>query len=858
MKRLGLLLILVLAGQADAAGVVPQQLRGQIRARASLYDLSFTLDPSKAALDAGFWVGFAMDKRGRGYAAWVGRSGVRLFERNAGGSRELGRAALPKGYWSAPKRTLRVAVRPRRVFVCIDARRFLQARADQPPGDYIGVLGLAKAALVSGPQVQKRARPRFTDDFASPKSVAEAWSVEAGQWRLEAPVDPLIALNENTPMYSLYTASGERCVATAGYASWDFYAVEATCNLRGGTQCGLVLYWQDQANHAALVLHKDKKDSLARLQWVRQGKQHSVSSRLRFDAPQWHRLRVEALDDQVWGYVDGRLAVTGRDIGLHQGKVGVCAAGSGAGFDDVTVEPFDAMMLGPPESSVLPRIWPGVRLRAWADPALPVAVTLQDKRRALTLETKPKDKRSVLSIMAGAGRVVGRKCLALAQAPRAPAPVDLSSCRGAVWATVGGKRMGLWHGEKFAPALAAFSGQGTWARVEPWEPKPALVYENRFDSPMTRSKLSRQPRPVIGHDLHPSQARWLIAPDATGDGRVSVRGKEAASLGYANPCPGDVKLSVDVLAMTKGAAVRIAGEQAGSDDGYAACLVRSEQGFRLSLRRGAKAIGEKTIQAAAIRLPCRLSVERDCDYVVAEVGEAHRLVCRDAAPLLGEYVSIASLGGPCVFDNLRIENLTAFHYTFERISPAWREASGGFMLHSGLSCIPWDYWLTADGRKTPAVLWHREELPADLAVQFDVSEITIGTDDPDVTHYHFPYHDVTLAVCADGSDLQSGYAIEIGADRGACARIRKRGKILFETYDFTITMGDHCNTPRQVQVYLRKLGQRLTLAFNSAPIADIHDPDPLPGGSLALAVKDCRANFSDVLIMPETTRAKGP
>ena len=841
--------MLVLAGQPAASASVPAELRGHTRAHAPFYDLSFALATSRAPLDPGFWVGFGMDDQGQGYAAWVGRTLVKLFERRHGRSRELARTPLGKGYWNAAERTLRLAIRPRRVFLYIDDHRLLQARADEPPGDYMGVLGIAKTALAGEPRVHKRAAPRFTDDFSSPKTVAEAWSVQAGQWQLEAPVDPLIALNENTPMYSLYTARGERSAATTGHDWWDFYAAEVTCRIRASTECGLMLYWQDAANHAAWVLHKQKGRCGARLQWVRQGKAHRMDARGSFDASQWHRLRVEALDNRVWAYVDGRLAVAGQGLGLQRGKVGLCAAGPGAAFDDVVVEPFDAMMLAARDGCPLPRAWPGVRVRAWIDPAQPVGVSLQDRSRKLEWEAKPKEQRMALCLTDKGSPTPKR----LGSEPLGPAPadIDLAAFRGVVRAAVAGKPAYHWRAEEFSPTLAAVVGGATWARAEPWEPKPALVHEDRFDSRTTRSKLDARARPVIGQTLMPTQGHWSISLDGQGQGRLCTRGQGAASLAYAKPCPGDVRVGVDVLSMAQGVALKIASAA------YTARLEPGARGHRLSLLRGSKVVAEKSLQLSADRLPSRITLERDGHYIVAELDGTHRVVWRDPQPQLGEQVSLASLGGQCSFDNLRIENLTALHYPFTHISPDWREASGGFMLHSGLSCIPWSYWLTADGRSTPAVLWHRDKLPADLAVQFDVSEITIGTDDPDVTHYHFPYHDVTLALCANGSDPQSGYAIEIGADRGRCARVRKRGKVLWETREFTITMGGHCNTPRQVEVYVRKSGPRLTVTLNGSTLADLHDPDPLPGGSLALVVKDCRANFSDVLIIPEIDRAKG-
>jgi len=307
-----------------------------------------------------------------------------------------------------------------------------------------------------------------------------------------------------------------------------------------------------------------------------------------------------------------------------------------------------------------------------------------------------------------------------------------------------------------------------------------------------------------------------------------------------------------VLDPAAGAGLRISAERERPDTGYAATLAKNGDGVVLRLSRGLDVLASKPVPVAKPMWPRRLSVARAGAFVAAGIDGQTLLVWRDPAPLPGDRVAVEAAGATAAFSNFTIEHLSARQYSFEFLAPTWRQTGGPWRLHSGLSCIPWDHWLTADGRKQQAIRWLREKQPADAAVQFDVSEITIGTDDPNTTHYHYPYHDITLAACADGRDLMSGYAVEIGADRGACVRIRKRGKIIFETSAFTIVMGRHCNDPRQINCYFRKLGNRLILRLNGHLLADLVDPKPLAGGYVALAVKDCRANFSDVFIMPET------
>ena len=832
------------------AAAPPDALKAQVHAHADLFDVSIAVDPPKTPLEQGFWLGFGMNARGEGFALHVASARVELFSRRPGHSTPLGAVELPRGFWLCPRRTITLSVRPRRVFVSADGERLLAARADRVPGDGIGMLGLPKAALVGKPAIEKRGRPRFGDAFAEPTSIPQTWTVEAGEWQVEAPVDPLIALNENTPMYSLYTGGGARAAVTAGHAFWDFYAAEVTCRLRNADSCGLAFYWTDNANHGELVLLRDGGSCTPRLRWVCDGQERFLTASVRFEAQQWHRLRVEALDDKVWGFVDGRLLLAAHRIGLHAGKVGLVASGQPAAFDDMVVSPFDAMVLTGAEPVAVPAEWPGVRVRAGLVAADTTNLLLEGRPGGPRFDVTVDPRQRTCTMRrweAGAHKACGRAPL-----PEGPAALlDLTAMPGRVACAVGASRFALSRDTGFRATHVACAGggdlgKGSWVRAEPWQLEPAVVYACDFDSPVTMLKSVKSDRAVIGTMLLRDVGWWSIR-----SGRL-VTYRRPARLWYAEPCPGDTRASIDVADPSAGVGLRIAADAREPGTGYAAALQPAGKDVTLTLSRGAEAVGRTTIPGAAASWPRRLFVERDGPFVAAGLGDARPLVWRDPDPLPGSRVGIDAAGGACAFDNLRIVSLTGLQYPFERIEPAWREAGGEWMLHTGLSCIPWSYWLTADGRKTPAVIWHRGELPADVAVRVDVSEITIGTDDPDTTHYHFPYHDITVALAADGKDLHSGYAVEIGADGGRCARIRRQGKVIFETYDFTITMGSHCNSPRQVRAYVRKLGRRLIVRLNGTLLADLVDPKPLGAGYVALSAKDCRANFSDVLIAPDT------
>ncbi len=647
-------------------------------------------------------------------------------------------------------------------------------------------------------------------------------------------------------MYSLYTGGGAPALAVAGRPFWDFYSAEVTCGLRQADAAGLVFYWTDPTHYASLTLERRGKKCAAVLRCRAGDKTVEQKTQPLFDPAQWHRLRVEAVDARMWAYVDGRRVLAWLDQSLRRGAVGLIARGAPAAFDDVDVEPFDAEPLKPGRPFALPADWPGARLAARAAAGHPARLLLQAAEGAQFEATLNASGKTFQLVRRAGGRTEACGTMKLSAPGR---EIELDAYAGRLEARVDGRRAALWYERGFRPARVeaiGAGGPGSWARVQPWRLEPALVEELPLDMPEIEPKGVKRTLPLLGTRLRVGSGAWAVQ-----DGRLVCAG-EPGQVWYAEPCPNDARASVDVLAPGKGAGLRVAADADVSGSGYAALAAPAGKGAELRLLRNRQVVARRPIPARSPFWPRRLFVERYGPFVAAGVDGRALIVWRDPRPLPGARVALVSEGGAPAFSDLRLENLTGALYRFEELEPAWRQAGGRWTLHSGMSCIPWDNWITGDGRNEPAVMWLRRPAPGDVAVRFDVCEFTLGTDDPNVTHYHFPYHDITLAVCADGKDLRSGYAVEIGADGGACLRVRKQGNLIFETYDFTIKMGSHCNSPRQVRCYFRKRGGELTLWINGRLMAKMYDDKPLAGGYIGLSAKDCRANFSDVLVMPDT------
>jgi len=393
--------------------------------------------------------------------------------------------------------------------------------------------------------------------------------------------------------------------------------------------------------------------------------------------------------------------------------------------------------------------------------------------------------------------------------------------------------------------LLALAGQASFAEFfatddVPSETVPVLVEDG-----------SGRTRPGAEHGLFDRFIGDLWKP-ADGSCTLTTLGAEPAirfqqgSLRYYTERFGDVALAADVLE-TDGKLVSLticAGPAQGS--GYTLGF----GGQRLEVCRNAQSVGGADI-AAGGALPMHLVLRREGPFVVAQAGTTV-VSFRDPEPLPDGQALVGTVGS-AVLDNLDLGADHALAYRFDRIEPDWTEASGDWMFHSGMACIPWAYWLSGDGREQPAVLWNRVRAPADLALHFDVSEYTEGHASGD--HTHFPYHDISLVLCGDGAGLDSGYRFVIGADGGLRTRLLKQGQVVATTEDprFRVTMGSHCNTPRAIEVLAVKNGGELRLSLNGGEALRYTDPEPLQTGQVALGVGECRANFRDLFLYWDRT-----
>jgi hypothetical protein len=244
--------------------------------------------------------------------------------------------------------------------------------------------------------------------------------------------------------------------------------------------------------------------------------------------------------------------------------------------------------------------------------------------------------------------------------------------------------------------------------------------------------------------------------------------------------------------------------------------------------------------------PGELRLWRDGQSIIGQAGE-QALTFEDKAPLPGSLCAAYAVGAGVSVERVVLSHRRASYYAFKSEETDWQPVQGEWKTHSGMACIPWDYWYTGKGAPDSLVFNVRPQ-PANLHLDLWVGEYTEGYADGE--HKHFPYHDISVVTSAATQELDSGYRLLLGGEGGTVTGLLRKGKIVAETRDpaCRITMGSHCNSPRELHVIVQQAEGKIALTVNDHEILTWTDPQPLGGGLLGIGTTGCNANFRDLWV----------
>lgn len=805
----------------------------------------------------------------RGSQLWVVRDGRR--ERLAMGSHAD----------FARQNTLAVRRRPGRLTLFSGSQRLLEAYVDFRPG-LCGV-GVGAAEPIEL-RLQEVGDIAFDDDFSVGEEREGLWEHLRGRMTIDIYWDPKQRLDNQSIGASWFAnqGAGEHLVVT-GFEFWDDYSCEVSVRPDRDSTVGLALRVQDISNYVLMTLSAHESQSVLRLVEVRNGVPTVLAeSPATCRAGRWYRLRAEVWGSEARGWAADESVGPAILVGPSCGRVGVFANTQGdCRFDDFCVRSvrrganlaWQPQPLGPwrflggayrakrteLECRTTSTALAVAKVGEWQDAQVEAEVDFTGAAEAGVLgrwsesggygflaRKSGTDLFCRLALVGSDGSIA---TLSEATAPKhtktGPVLLRLVACGAALRGFVNSDCVvRAWNAKlpTGESGLLVRNGRAIFRNLTVAEAQPEDLVSELFADGTDQSRPGADHgvfEPFIGRLWKPEIGQTaLVVLDQ--EPAIMLRG---ATLRYYCFRPGDVYLATDVLECDgRPLSLIICGDTSGQQ-GYALGLHASV----LRLSRNGQLVAEAPAPKA---LPLRLSLRRDGPFIIGQAGSVV-LPYKDSQPLPSGY-ALVQAAGETIIDNLDVGGAHALAYRFDRVEPDWLETSGEWIFHSGMACIPWNYWLTGDGRQTPAVLWNRRKAPENLTVRFDVSEYTEGYESGE--HQHFPYHHISLVLSGDRNEPDSGYRFVIGADGGRVTRLLRKGQVVAETSDprFVITTGSS-NVLRAVEVIAAKNAGDLMLWLNGILALTYTDSHPLGPGWVAIGVEKCRANFRDLFIYRERT-----
>ncbi len=194
----------------------------------------------------------------------------------------------------------------------------------------------------------------FSDDFMWDSAGESTWENVQGQWRqqslrVDAQAGSMQAPKSANAFSYFGKAQDGRALTVNGFWCWDEYSFQAAMRPAGMGACGLVFYYHDPQNYAAIrwtpkLSTAPDADSLSLIA-VKDGHEsvrRSVAGG--YITQRWYQLRVNACAGLVQCYLDDVLMFSEQIDEFGQGLVGLLAEGAaGVFFDDTELAGFDLL-----------------------------------------------------------------------------------------------------------------------------------------------------------------------------------------------------------------------------------------------------------------------------------------------------------------------------------------------------------------------------------------------------------------------------------------------------------------------------------------------------------------------------------
>jgi len=278
--------------------------------------------------------------------------------------------------------------------------------------------------------------------------------------------------------------------------------------------------------------------------------------------------------------------------------------------------------------------------------------------------------------------------------------------------------------------------------------------------------------------------------------------------------------------------------------GYALTFTVGEQGRRVEVRRDGALLATYPLTAtgtatfrilrrgALLIVTVRRAMEDETEDPETTLG-----VLRDVTPLAVRHVGFRVTSRRLPAGALHVE-AGQVRETFAAAPADWRVAHGVWAVMARYSCSPWWNWYGGFGAGRPAV-WSKAALDGDQSVEAYLGVKMLVLDQPE--EYRRRFRDLNLTICGDGHSVTSGYTLQRATrvDGRLVTRLLRHGVPVWTSTDPAhLVPPDGQGHRLWLATRLEKRGADVAVYLDQHLATVYRDPDPLPGGRIAIWTAD--------------------
>ncbi|MDA0839952.1 MAG: hypothetical protein O2857_19465, partial [Planctomycetota bacterium] len=291
--------------------------------------------------------------------------------------------------------------------------------------------------------------------------------------------------------------------------------------------------------------------------------------------------------------------------------------------------------------------------------------------------------------------------------------------------------------------------------------------------------------------------------------------------------------------MPENCALTLAGEGTSTQAGYQLRL--QKRPASLSLFRNGLSVSKQAIEGTAFR---NMKLSRQGEFILVYLDGKRVLSYRDGEPLRGNRVAFTTEQMKFDTASLSVFSRNLYSYNFQKAPGEWRQAGGVWKVTNRWQCDPrWSFFSGESERV--AAIWNKRTFEGDLTLEFSAG---IKMNSSKGQSYEYA-SDINATICADGSDLTSGYSFLFGGKGNSGTQIVRKTEIVAESPERIPVQVLH---RRWFAIKIQNRGGHLTLWIDNRKILEY--TVPLAGRKLALWTYNNGLMVSRVRISSESGR----